>query len=207
MKQEIAYRAALLVLMLTTFSLSIYYRRRADRAGGKVTLREEGWALLILLRLSGLVAFTATLVYLIYPPWMEWATWTLPEWTRWLGAAGAAGVIPLAFWVLRSLGKNITPTVVTRREHTLVTSGPYRWVRHPLYLVGTGFWLSLSLLTAKWFLAVMWVWGLFLILLRTPLEEARLAERFGEEYLDYCRRTGRFFPKLFGQPLSPSTKG
>ncbi len=34
---------------------------------------------------------------------------------------------------LRSLGKNLTDTVVTRRAHTLVTSAPYRWVRHPFY--------------------------------------------------------------------------
>ena len=208
LNQEIAYRAVLLVLMLTTFPISAYYRRRADRSGGKVTLREEGRVILNLRRFAGLAGFTTALVYLVYPPWVEWATWTLPEWARWGGAAGAAGTIPLVFWLLRSLGKNITPTVVTRKEHTLVTSGPYRWVRHPLYVVGTGFWLSLSLLTAIWLLTVMAVFGFFLMFLRTPLEEARLAEKFGEEYRAYCRRTGRFFPKLFRtNPIPPKQEG
>ena len=39
----------------------------------------------------------------------------------------------LLVWTFRCLGKNLTDTVVTRQEHTLVMQGPYRWVRHPFY--------------------------------------------------------------------------
>jgi len=39
----------------------------------------------------------------------------------------------LLIWTLRTLGANLTDTVITRKEHTLVTSGPYRWVPHPFY--------------------------------------------------------------------------
>jgi len=53
------------------------------------------------------------------------------------------------------LGKNLTDTVVTRKEHTLVTSGPYRWVRHP-FLCGVGFERGGQLAaTANWFYLLM----------------------------------------------------
>ena len=43
----------------------------------------------------------------------------------------------LLIWTFRSLGTNLTDTVVTRKDHTLVTSGPYRFVRHPFYVAYT----------------------------------------------------------------------
>ena len=61
----------------------------------------------------------------------------------------------LLFWTFHSLGKNLTDTVVTRREHSLVTHGPYRWVRHPFYVVLFLWVLSFSLLTANWLLALV----------------------------------------------------
>ena len=64
-------------------------------------------------------------------------------------------VPPLLFWTFHSLGKNLTDTVVTRREHTLVTHGPYRWVRHPFYDVVLLWGLSMSLLTANWLMALL----------------------------------------------------
>lgn len=70
-------------------------------------------------------------------------------------------------------------------------------MRHPLYVLGTLFYLSLSLIAASWFLLAGLLFGLIFVLLRTPKEEAMLAEHFGEAYRDYQRRTGRFFPKFF----------
>ena len=52
------------------------------------------------------------------------------------GWGGVFGVLSglLFVWTLRTLGQNLTDTVVTRKQHTLVTTGPYRFVRHPMYL-------------------------------------------------------------------------
>ena len=106
-------------------------------------------------------------------------------------------VVPLLLtWTFHSLGRNLTDTVVTRREHTLVTHGPYRWVRHPFYVVVALWGLSFSLLTANWLLALLGVAALTMLVIRTRIEEAKLAERFGDEYRAYARRTGRFFPLL-----------
>ncbi len=52
-----------------------------------------------------------------------------------------------------------------------------------------------SLVTANWFLALTGGIAFGLIVLRTQTEEDNLIERFGEEYLKYMERTGRFFPE------------
>src|SRR5207249_3646753 len=93
-----------------------------------------------------------------------------------------------------SLGKNLTDTVVTRRQHTLVTHGPYRWVRHPFYGVVCLWGLSLSLLTANWLIFLVGVVALAMLIRRTRIEEAKLIERFGDQYRSYAEKTGRFFP-------------
>ena len=102
----------------------------------------------------------------------------------------------LMYWVFASLGDNITPTVVTRSKHQLVTTGPYRWVRHPLYSVGFLSYMAFALLAANWFVAILAVSALAMISLRVPREEEELVIRNGEAYRDYASRTGRFFPKI-----------
>ena len=102
----------------------------------------------------------------------------------------------LLFWTLRSLGKNLTDTVVTRKQHTLVTSGPYRWVRHPFYVCASLVELAVFLLSANAFFLVTGGLIFLLLALRTPVEEANLLGRFGEDYRRYMDRTGRFFPRL-----------
>ena len=75
------------------------------------------------------------------------------------------------------------------------TSGPYRWVRHPLYSVGSMFFASLSVLPANWFMALATFSILLMLLVRLPKEKQKLMERFGDEYREYMKRTGRFFPR------------
>ena len=64
------------------------------------------------------------------------------------GPALVAGLVLV--WMFRTLGRNLTDTVVTRNQHTLVTSGPYRWVRHPFYSSAALLILGSSLAAATW---------------------------------------------------------
>jgi protein-S-isoprenylcysteine O-methyltransferase Ste14 len=128
---------------------------------------------------------------------MGWASVPLPTWLRWIGGCLAVFALPsLLFWTFHSLGKNLTDTVVTRREHTLVTHGPYRWVRHPFYDVVLLGVVSMSLLTANWLLALSGLTTFAMLVVRTRIEEEKLVERFGDDYRAYMARTGRFFPHL-----------
>jgi protein-S-isoprenylcysteine O-methyltransferase Ste14 len=120
----------------------------------------------------------------------------LPVAVRWTGAVMGVSCAALMYWTLSSLGKNLTDTVATRAAATLVTDGPYRYVRHPFYVVAGLLMLSVTLLSASAAIGVAGLVVITLLALRTPNEERRLAQVFGEPYEAYRRRTGAFFPKL-----------
>lgn len=85
----------------------------------------------------------------------------------------------------------------SRRGRALVTAGPFRYVRHPLYAAFLiGFNLGLAIFMDGW-LFLAWA------ALQYPLwhlniagEECLLREQFGSSYKDYCQTTGRFLPRL-----------
>ena len=138
MKIESVFRGITAALLVSAASISIYHRHKAEQAGGdEISLQEEGLPTAIALRSSGLVLVLSVVAYLINPRWMRWSSLDLPAPLRWSGAGLGAVSLPLVLWIFRTIGENITPTVETREKHELVTSGPYRWVRHPLYTVGT----------------------------------------------------------------------
>ena len=197
MTNESVFRSIVIMNIALTLPIGLYYRIRSQATREKLARREEGIFIMIGLRLCGLLAWIALTAYLINPAWMAWSSVALPPWLRWIGAfLGLFAVPPLLFWTFRSLGKNLTDTVVTRREHTLVTHGPYRWVRHPFYDVVFLWGLSLSLLTANWLMALLGFSAFTMMVLRTRIEEKKLIERFGAQYRTYMERTGRFFPHV-----------
>ena len=196
MDMERVFQITALILLLSGFSVSIYFRRKANQTGEEIDGNDEGGLILNLRRIFGVLLWLSAFAYLINPAWMAWSQLPLPYWLRWVGAGIMLVCVPLIYWVFSSLGMNVTPTVVTRREHSLVTQGPYRWVRHPLYTVGFLMFVGLSLLAANWFILAVLVLGIIPISKRTPLEEARLIERFGDEYRVYMQHTGRYLPKI-----------
>jgi protein-S-isoprenylcysteine O-methyltransferase Ste14 len=128
---------------------------------------------------------------------MAWSKIGLPEWVRWLGVVIGIFCVFGIYWLFTSIGSGITPTSATRTEHKLSTSGPYRWVRHPLYTIGSSFYISFGLIADNWFIIAMGILAFIAMAIRTPKEEANLVEKFGDEYSEYMKRTGRFLPKLF----------
>jgi protein-S-isoprenylcysteine O-methyltransferase Ste14 len=193
------FRILAVIIFLTGVSTSIYFRSKAEREGGeKISLTDEGTFMLIALRLAGLTFWLSVFAYMLNPDWMTWSRISLPGWARWLGVGlGVLGDI-LAWWVFTNLGNNVTPTVVTRQNARLVTSGPYRWVRHPLYLMGLISYIGFALLAENWFIALFTFLAFALLAIRARKEEARLIEKFGDEYRSYMKITGRFFPRLTG---------
>jgi protein-S-isoprenylcysteine O-methyltransferase Ste14 len=197
MTTESTFRAIALVNIALCLPVGLYHRIKSQASGERLARREEGVFLLVGLRLCGVLSWLVFAAYLIDPARVAWSSLALPRWLRWVGAAtGLLIVPPLLFWTFRSLGKNLTDTVVTRREHLLVTHGPYRWVRHPFYVVVFLWGLSLGLLTANGLIALLGLAAAVMLVARTRVEEAKLAERFGDEYRAYAGRTGRFVPVL-----------
>ncbi len=119
-----------------------------------------------------------------------------PAWLRWSGAAGLLAGVLLFYWTHRSLGSNWSGLLELREGQSLVSDGPYRLVRHPMYsamlLIGAGIGLlSANLLVWSYFLVI-----LVMYLVRVGDEESMMLEQFGEPYARYCERTGRLMPPV-----------
>lgn len=176
--------------------IRVHYHRKAMKTAGQYT-NKEGRFTTILRGIAGLSYILTLLAYMVYPPILIWAAVPLPDGLRWVGAALSLAVLPLIRWVQESLGSNFSTTIHIRDEHTLVTRGPYRWVRHPMYTVLMMQSIGLMLLTANWFVGGSYLLVLMIIMIiRTPFEENMMIEKFGEQYRAYMRQTGKFLPKL-----------
>jgi protein-S-isoprenylcysteine O-methyltransferase Ste14 len=116
--------------------------------------------------------------------------------TRWLGVVLGAVTAIMLLWTLLSLGKNLTDTVVTRQTHTLITHGPYQWVRHPFYDCMVLFMTAMTLMMANWFVFAAGIVVFSILAARSRTEELKLLERFGEPYRLYRASTGRFIPGI-----------
>ena len=194
---ENIFHGLAVVIFIVAMSISIYHRLKADRdTGEKVSSKDEATILFFVLRIGGLVSFFSIVGYLIYPPLLAWSKVGLPESIRWLGVGMGIVGVGLFYWIFSSLGQGISPTVATRKQHKLVTSGPYHWVRHPLYTVGATNFVAVGIMADSWFIAMMAVVLFVLLASRTPNEEAHLIEKFGDEYREYVKRTGKFLPKF-----------
>ena len=190
-------------LLLTAISvISAWYRTRANRLGGRVKhpafTGGRVW-LLIALRLL-LVAFIVSCF--IDPSWMHWAHIGLPEAARWAGIGLAAIGGVLFWWMFHHLGLNVTPVADPRSDAKLVTTGPYRYIRHPLYSFATLCLLGIGMAIDNGAFIVFPLGAFTLMVIRVPREEALLVEKFGDAYREYRSRTGRFLPRLRGRTIT-----
>lgn len=199
-----SFRLIFIIGFFAVVLVTLYYRIRSWASREELDRRQEGRFLLATLRPAGLVLWLAVIAYIVNPAWMAWSSMPLPLWLRWVGVGILAAAIGLLTWTLRSLGTNLTDTVVTRRVHTLITHGRYRWVRHPFYGTMALLILANALVAENWFLLVAGSLVLGLLTVRTTIEEQHLLARFGDAYRAYVMRTGRFVPRL---PRHQGTRG
>ena len=127
---------------------------------------------------------------------MAWSKLGLSDSVRWAGVAIGILCVGGIYWLFSSIGTGITPVSATRKEHKLVTDGIYRYIRHPLYTFGSSLFVAFGMMADSWFIAVLGMLAFIGMAIRTPKEEANLIEKFGDEYREYMRRTGRFLPRI-----------
>jgi len=197
---ELLFRIVLAVKSLAYIVPRFYYRRQAARANpsGETELRNvsESKLRLALMAVSGLGANLLTLLWIINPVWLRWSRLPLPDWLRWVGVVVGAIAVWLGYLAHRTLGTNYTATLKRMEGRRFVVQGVYRWVRHPMY---TSFFAVLAadfLLTANWLIGLLGMVYSLVIVERVGHEERILLESFGDEYRQYMRRVGRFFPRL-----------
>ena len=193
--EDQTFRLVLIAGALVLVPIMLYHRLKS-RTGESLDRRQEGLLILLTLRPVGIAMMLGLIVFMVNPGAMAWSSIDLPVWLRWTGVGFGVLATGLLLWTLTNLGKNLTDTVVTRRTHTLVSTGPYRWVRHPFYVGVTLTMLANGLAAANWFLLVAGGLVVLLLVVRTRTEETMLTERFGDSYRTYMERTGRFLPRM-----------
>ena len=124
MNHDQTFRAVLIVVFLVVLPIGIYHRLKSQATGEKLDRRQEGLFMLATLRPLGMAFWLGLIAWMVDPGWMAWSSVSLPAWLRWTGVGVIATACGLLVWTFRCLGKNLTDTVVTRQQHTLVCTWP-----------------------------------------------------------------------------------
>lgn len=197
MNSELPFRIAFAALFVTFMALRVYYHRKAGTLGESIASEAENPLIPMLRRGLGVPWLIGIVLYLVYPTWVMWAAIPLPETLRWVGVVLGALTLPMFLWIHQALAANFSTTTHIQAHHTLVTSGPYQWVRHPMYPALWVFSLATLLISANWLVGLIPVVMVTLIMLTRPArEEQQLIDTFGDDYRAYMQRTGRFFPRI-----------
>ena len=196
MSEPQLFHRIFVLLFLTLVVLRFYWHFRA-KVWSKELAPPEGKVITFLRIFVALPLFALVTAYMFDPAVLSWSEVPMTAGLRWLGAAVTTLGLCLAAWVHYHLGLNFSPYLRIRGTHRLVTSGPYRWVRHPMYTAFVTVFVGFLLLTGNLLIAGMGLATLLIVMVvRTPKEEQMLLDRFGQEYRDYMGRTGRYLPRL-----------
>lgn len=153
----------------------------------------DGWTIWLILGVSG-AGQIASLVEWAY---FRGAPQALDAWAL-CGLAFLAGGTTFRLWAIRTLKNNFSATVRIKQGQQLVTSGPYRWLRHPSY---TGAWLAMigaALLMHSYIGLVLMGPGMLLVYMRRiAVEEKALEVGFGEAYVNMKQNTQRLVPGVW----------
>jgi protein-S-isoprenylcysteine O-methyltransferase Ste14 len=204
MNSEPIFRLIFASLHLMLIFTRGYFDRKAQPSRQTIS-DQERWAGLVnregrfsitLRAILFLVMAAAVILYVVYPSGMARFTLPLPDWLRWLGVGLGIICIPLLIWVHVTLGQYWSPGLELKERHQLVTSGPYRRVRHPMYAIFLTFMVADSLISANGLVAVPSIVMMFFVNERIGKEERMMIAHFGDEYRAYMRATGRLLPRL-----------
>jgi protein-S-isoprenylcysteine O-methyltransferase Ste14 len=187
---DLVYQYAIRFLWL---ACAAYWLLSASKV--KATARQES----IASRAAHLVPMTIVILLLIAPPGLPWGFLggrMLPGGPamHWIGVAVVAAGLTFAVWARRHLGTNWSGTVTVKSDHKLVRSGPYRFVRHPIYSGGLLAVAGTAIARGEWHALLA-----LLILFATcwwklQREERWMGETFGEDYAKYRAEVSALIP-------------
>jgi protein-S-isoprenylcysteine O-methyltransferase Ste14 len=193
---EFTFRMVLVSLYLVFSMVRFRYRKIAKSNGIIIEKNNATQKLLLAMMIYEIITFIAFVFLYQWIPW-DIAHIQIPLWLRWIGLPIGLGAIIYFIIIHEALGKNFSPKLRIKKEQTLVTTGPYKRIRHPMYVAFFILHIAVFLIVANWIIGISWiVFLLVIIIIRIKPEENMMLVRFGKEYEEYMKRTGRFFTKL-----------
>ncbi len=97
-------------------------------------------------------------------------------------------------WITKVLGDNYTQDIAIKKEHQLVTSGPFKFIRHPQYLSQILIDIGGAIATLSFILAPIAIIQIPFLFMRAAFEDKLLEKHFGESFRSYKKKTGQIFP-------------
>lgn len=168
---------------------------RISSFGNKTALRLEPMGS----RLLRVILFVVAIGLMFRGPF-SWLNDVLYPQTRlifWIGVGLTLAGMLFCVWARLTLGRNWSGTVALKQDHELITGGPYRLVRHPIYTGLLLAFLGTDLGIAQTRAVVAFLLILIAFILKWRLEERWMHEQFGSAYADYAQRTPAIVPLLY----------
>jgi protein-S-isoprenylcysteine O-methyltransferase Ste14 len=202
MSDEVVFLVLLFAIIFTGTGIRRYYTYKIEKTRPKLSVKEratemmnaEGKIFAIIFFAQGVYLIIFLFLYMLFPSILLLFQMPLPNWLRWLGVGLGFLSIPFLLWVHYVLDKEWSITLKLQTNHKLITSGPYRRIRHPMYTVFFVYEFSWVLVSASYLFLLCYLITILLIVVRIPKEEQMMLEKFGDEYRIYMKHTGRLLP-------------
>ena len=197
METPTIFRIILPILIVAFAAHRGYYVKSYSQPEDATLKKREEGIVSKIAGLLGMTGFLSMIAFVVNPNWLARANAGFPLSLRWAGVGIALLGFALLQWAQVTLGKSWSDTPRMMKEQALITSGPYRSIRHPIY---TAFLLILGstlFISSNWLIGLCWAGMTILeVVSRIGFEESLMLEYFGDQYRDYMKKTGRLLPRL-----------
>ena len=195
MNSEIVFRVLLASFGIFMMAIRIYYQNKVLPESKNTTVRGNPINL-IPGAVAALTSITFSLEYIIAPGTFRFAyLLAYPYWLRYLGMTLLGAGIILLGSSHYHLDRSFSSFVAMKEEQSFIDTGPYRYIRHPIYTAYFMNYIGGGLLSSNVVLTIIpATFFALMIALRIGEEETMLVEEFGDEYRAYMKKTGRFLP-------------
>ncbi|MHA1961380.1 MAG: isoprenylcysteine carboxylmethyltransferase family protein [Candidatus Thorarchaeota archaeon] len=204
MDMDLFFRVSFLALWALLGVVRGYYGRKTKTHDSLVAIgeklktaeKEVGRWFLAMTAVLSIIGIIGLGLYLLAPPWWTWTKLPFGEAIQWLGVVLA--IIPIFFlvWVHRHLDSQWSIALELQEDHELITSGPYKRIRHPMYLGIFVYTIGMILISSDLLVLVFFAFSIWVNYRRIPREEQMMIDEFGGEYQEYMAKTGKLLPRF-----------
>lgn len=196
MTNNLIFRLVMLLFFIgITFNRLFYYRKEM-MIESLITIKKDMFDR-VMSTILGILWFIVLFLYVIDNQFISLFQIKTPLYISMIGLfLGIMGYL-LHFFSHKALGKHFSPHLIIKKDQMLITKGPYRFIRHPIYTAYFIFSISFFMISSNLLIGLTWFFGMVLLsFFRIPSEEKMLSDEFGQKYNDYKKNTGMFLPKL-----------
>jgi protein-S-isoprenylcysteine O-methyltransferase Ste14 len=201
---NLLFRISFVILWAIFGVVRVYYGRKTKTHESLVGIKEKlstaekevGREFMFLTALIAVIGGAGLILYLLAPPWWTWTRLPLGQWTQWLGIIVAIPPIFYLVWVHRHLDRQWSIALELQGDHKLITSGPYKRIRHPMYLGIFIYTIGLILISSDFLVFIFFAFSIWANYRRIPQEEQMMIDQFGDEYREYMKHSGKLLPPL-----------